>query len=263
MRTIILLILITASPFGVASQILNIEKSALDRDTIKLFLANITSGMVLYNRSAAIDEPVEFIGFDLKSSIAYFPGKNRISSITNINYLKINDEPFLNTGYQHFRFDFRKDKKVHPEAFAQYQYDNFRGLSPRLLAGAGMRHRIIKNDQFTLIFSVGLMYEYENWQDPFSEESVIAKFWKSTNYVVFRVKISDWADFNGIQYYQTVYDPAIDKFRNRFSTDLNLNAKLTDRLLWTTSFTISYESDPIVPIVRTIYRLANGLTYKF
>ncbi len=264
MRTLItLLVLIAAFPFQGTSQILNIEKSALERDTTKHILANITSSMVLYNRSAAIDEPVEFFGFDLKSSIAYFPGKHRLSSITNINYLKINDAPFLNTGYQHFRFDFRKNRKVHPEAFAQYQYDNFRGLSPRLLVGAGMRHRILTNDHFTLIFSVGLMYEHENWNYPYSGETVLAKFWKSTNYLVLRVKISEWADCNAIQYYQTVYDSAIDKFRNRYSTDINLNAKLTDKLLWTTSFTLSYESEPIVPIVRTIYRLANGITYKF
>jgi hypothetical protein len=264
MRTLyILVFLALAFPFQGTSQILNIEKSALDRDTTKLILSNITSSMVLYNRSAAIDEPVEFIGFDLKSSVAYFPGRHRLSSITNINYLKINDAPFLNTGYQHFRFDFRKNRKVHPEAFAQYQYDNFRGLSPRLLAGAGMRHRILTNEHFTLIFSMGLMYEHENWRDPYSGEKVLVKFWKSTNYVVFRVKISEWADFNGIQYYQTVYDNSIDKFRNRFSTDINLNAKLTNKLLWTTSFTLSYENEPIVPIVRTIYRLANGLTYKF
>lgn len=247
----------------VSAQILNIEKSALDRDTTKKFLGNINGGLLLYNRSAAEDEPVEFFGFDIKSSIAYFPGKHRISSMTRIDYLRINEDPFLNTGYQHFRFDFRKDRNVHPEAFAQYQYDNFRGLDPRLLAGTGMRHRLFRNDHFTLIFSVGIMYESERWIHPKTEDIINASFWKSTNYLVLRIKISEWADFNSIQYFQTAFDPSIDAFRNRYSTDINLNTKLTSRLQWTASFTLSFEDKPIVPIVRTIYRFSNGITYKF
>ncbi|MBX2968485.1 MAG: DUF481 domain-containing protein [Cyclobacteriaceae bacterium] len=245
----------------VSAQILNIEKSALDRDTTKKFLGNISGSLLLYNRSAAIEDPVEFFGFDIKSSIAYFPGKHRISSITRIDYLKINEDPFLNTGYQHVRFDFRKDRKVHPEAFAQYQYDNFRGLDPRLLLGVGMRHRLYHNEHFTLVFSIGIMYESEKWTHPKTEEVMRISFWKSTNYLVFRIKISEWADFNSIQYFQTAFDPAIDAFRNRYSTDINLNTKLTSRLRWTTSFTLSFENRPIVPIVRTIYRFSNGITY--
>jgi hypothetical protein len=246
-----------------SAQILNIEKSVLDRDTTKKFLGNINGNLLMYNRSAAADDPVEFFGFDLRSSIAYFPGKHRISSITRIDYLKINNAPFLNTGYQHFRFDFRKDRKVHPEAFAQFQYDNFRGLDPRLLMGTGMRHRLYRDENFTLVFSVGIMYESEKWIHPKTEEVIQVNFWKSTNYLVFRIKISEWADFNSIQYFQTAFDPAIEAFRNRYSTDVNLNTKLTSRLQWTTSFTLSFENRPIVPIVRTIYRFSNGITYKF
>lgn len=250
-------------PWLTNAQILNIEKSALDRDTTRKFLGNLTGSLVLYNRSAAADDPVEFSGFDWKSSIAYFPGKHRISSITNINYLKINEEPFLNTGYQHLRFDYRKDRKLYPEVFAQYQYDNFRGLSPRLLAGTAIRHRLYKNEHFTFTLSVGIMYESEKWNHPTTEQVVHARFWKSTNYLVFRVKISDWADLNSIQYFQTAHDSDIGAFRHRYSTDINLNTKLTTRLLWTSSFVLSYENRPIVPITRTIYRFSNGITVKF
>lgn len=247
----------------VHAQILNIEKSSLDGDTTMKFLGNLTAGLVLYNRSAAESEPVEFFGFDWKSNIAWFPARHRVSSITNINYLKINEEPFLNTGYQHIRVDFLNDRKVHPEVFLQYQYDNFRGLSPRLLGGTGIRHRLFNNEQVSIIYSLGIMYESERWSHPISEEVVVAEFWKSTNYLVFRAKISEWADFNTIQYFQTAYDGEIDAFRHRYSTDINLNTRLTSKLLWTSSFTLSYENRPIVPITRTIYRFSNGITVKF
>ncbi len=245
------------------AQILNIEKAVLDKDTTKNFIGNITGGFVLYNRSAAADDPVEFLGFDFKSSIAYYPGRHRVLSLTNIDYLRINENIFLNTGYQHFRFDFRKDRKVYPEAFTQYQYDNFRGLSPRLLIGTGMRHRLYKNENFTFTFSVGIMYESERWQHPSTMESVLVNFWKSTNYLVFRWKITEWADFNSVQYFQTAYDGNIQAFRHRYSTDINLNTKLTERLSWTSSFSLNFENRPIVPVVRTVYRLSNGISLKF
>ncbi len=88
-------------------------------------------------------------------------------------------------------------------------------------------------------------------------------FWKSTNYLIFRFSISAWADFNSIQFFQTAYDPSINAFRNRYSTDMNLNTTITRRLLLTFSFTLNYENKPIVPITQTIYRFSNGITYKF
>jgi hypothetical protein len=255
--------LIYLAPLYSAAQILNIEKAVLDKDSTKSFIGNVTGGFTIYNRSAAADNPVEFLGIDFKSNLAYYPGRHRVLSLTNIDYLKINEDVFLNTGYQHFRFDYRKDRIVYPEAFMQYQYDNFRGLSPRLLAGTGMRHRLFKNENFTFTFSVGIMYESEKWQHPVTQNEVLVNFWKSTNYLVFRWKISDWVDFNSVQYFQTAYDKNIDAFRHRYSTDINLNTKLSARLSWTSSFSLNFENRPIVPIVRTVYKFSNGISFKF
>jgi hypothetical protein len=256
-------LIFSLSPIYTIAQILNIEKSVLDKDSLTSFIGNVTGGFTIYNRSAAADNPVEFLGLDFKSNIAYYPGRHRLLSLSNIDYLKINEDVFLNTGYQHFRFDFQKDRKVHPEAFAQYQYDNFRGLSPRLLAGTGMRHRIYKDEQVTFTFSVGIMYESERWEHPVTEESILITFWKSTNYLIFRWNISAWADFNAVQYFQTAYDNEINAFRHRYSTDINLNTKLSERLSWTSSFSLNFENRPIVPIVRTVYKFSNGISVKF
>ncbi|MCU0356765.1 MAG: DUF481 domain-containing protein [Cyclobacteriaceae bacterium] len=263
MKKIFIMLISLVSTGLLQAQILNIEKYILDRDTTRKMLGNITGSFVMYNRSAAENEPVEFLGINFKSSIAIFPGKHRIASITDINYLRLNDEPFTNTGYQHFRFELFKHLRTNPEAFAQYQYDNFRRLDPRLLAGGGIRHRLLRNNKITLTLGTGVMYESERWTHPYAEEIIQANFWKSTNYVIFRISLSEWADFNSIQYYQTAYDPSINAFRNRFSTDMNLNTTIAKRLLWTVSFTLNYEDRPIIPITKTIYRFSNGITFKF
>jgi hypothetical protein len=245
------------------SQILNIEKVTLDRDTTKSFLGNAGLSFTLNNRSAAENDPVNFIGLSTHSSLAFFPGRHRISLINRIDYLRINDAPFINTGFQHVRMNFFKDRKVHPEAFAQVQYDNFRGLFPRILTGVGMRHRLLKTEEVTFVFSVGAMYEYERWQHPATEVFIKQNLWKTTNYLSFRYKISENADVNTIHYFQTGYDPLIKTWRNRYSVDANLNTKITDRLSLQTTFNLGYEHRPVVPITRTIYSFTQGFNVKF
>ena len=63
------------------AQILNIEKTELDSDTTGQFLGNMTFSFVLYNRSAAVDNPVEYLGFNLAANMAYFTGRHRLSPI--------------------------------------------------------------------------------------------------------------------------------------------------------------------------------------
>jgi hypothetical protein len=249
--------------FPVVAQILNIEKNTLDKDTTKKVLGNAGLSFSLNNRSASETNPVNFIGIVAHSSVALFPGKHRISLINRFDYLRINDAPFINTGFQHVRINFFKERRVHPEAFAQVQYDNFRGLFPRVLTGAGMRHRLLKSPSVTFVFSVGAMYEYERWQHPESGGFILQNLWKTTNYLSFRYKISESADFNAIQYFQTGYDSSIKTFRNRYSVDANLNTRITHRLTLTTTFNLGYEHRPVVPITRTIYSFTQGINVKF
>ncbi len=246
------------------SQILNIQHSKIKQDS-SFVKGNLTASLSLYNRSAAADSPVEFFGYNLNSSIALFPKNSRISSVTRINYLKINENMFLNTGFQHLRYSMFEDKKIHPEAFVQYQYDNFRGLSPRWVAGLGVRHDIVKTKKLSLFFSPGIMAEYESWLVPDSNtgEEVNVSFLKSTNYVGFRWDVNDNLDINSINYYQTTYDRNANLWRNRFNVELNFNTKITERFGFNNSFSIAYEDQPIVAITQTIYSFTAGVNYRF
>jgi hypothetical protein len=253
------LLLLTIPSHG---QILNIEKTILEKDSLKSFIGNLTASFTLNNRSAAVDAPVNLLGYNLKSNFAFFPGKHRISFINEFNYLKINENPFLNTGYQHIRMDFWKDRKVYPETFTQFQYDNFRGLFPRLIIGSAMRHRMIRNEKITFVFSVGGMYEFERWLHPNTSELIDIGLWKTTNYLLFRWQISKSADMNTINFFQTGYDRNAGVWRNRYSTEVNFNTQVTDRLSLTNTFSLGYEDKTIVPITKTIYSVTTGLTFR-
>ncbi|WMN11401.1 DUF481 domain-containing protein [Marivirga salinae] len=261
MKYFILAIFICFSHFGF-SQILNLQNSKIEKDS-SLIKGNVTASLSMYNRSAAANEPVEFFGYNLKSSIALFLKNSRLAFINDFSYLKINEDPFLNTGFQHLRYSMFEDKRVHPEAFVQFQYDNFRGLFPRWIAGVGLRHDLVKTEDFSFFFSPGIMWEYEAWMIPNTEDEVKVSFLKSTNYIGFRWDVNEFLDINTINYYQTTYDSDAELWRNRYSIELNINSKITERLGINNSFTLSYEDEPIVPITQTIYNFTAGINYKF
>jgi hypothetical protein len=140
--------------------------------------------------------------------------------------------------------------------------DNFRGMNPRILGGASLRYRLIDKEQSELIIGTGSFYEYEQWKHPSTEQLVFARFVKSSTNLVFRYTFSEALHANGVLYYQFGYDSSIDKIRNRYSGDINLNSKITKRLSLTNTFSFSYEDRPIVPITRFIFSLETGITFE-
>ncbi len=109
------------------AQILNVQKSTLEKDTSKV-KGTITGTMDLYNRSAAADDPVEFFEYKIKSSIGVFFKNSSLAFINDFGYSELNGSKLLNSGYQHVRYSMQEDKNWHPEFFAQFQHDDFRGL---------------------------------------------------------------------------------------------------------------------------------------
>lgn len=248
--------------FGNA-QILNIERSRIEKDTSKVFLFKAVAGLNVFNRSAAADEPVNLFGYNLDVNALYYPGKHGYMIMSKFDYLRINDSDFLNFGMIHGRVNFLRERNTNYEAFTQYSFDNFRGLDPRWIAGGSIRHTFIKSDKITFLFGIGGMYEFEKWQVPNSEEFVELSLFKSSNYLTFQATLNDYVDINMVNYYQVGYDRSIDAFRNRISNSTILNTKLTEKFSITNTFEISYEDKPVVPITNVIFAFRTGLSINF
>lgn len=243
------------------AQILNVQKSTLEKDTSKV-KGTITGTMDLYNRSAAADDPVEFFEYKVKSSIGLFFKNSSLAFINDFGYSELNGSKLLNSGYQHVRYSMQEDKNWHPEFFGQFQHDDFRGLFPRLLAGASIRHDLINWEDFSFFYAPGVMYEYEVWQRPKSDEKVEVDYIKTTNYLGLRWDVNEGLDVNMIAYYQTGYDKGAELWRNRYSFEININSAITKRFQLNNHFSLMHESAPIVDITPTIYKLSMGVSYK-
>jgi hypothetical protein len=243
------------------SQILNIERYRLERDTSKTMRIKATGGVNVFNRSASADAPVNLFGYRWDVNSMYQPGKHAYIAISNFDYLRINESDFLNFGLIHGRVVFNREQKSNIEAFLQYSFDNFRGLEPRWIAGSALRYKVVKSEKVTLILGMGAMYEHERWLHPGTRETVEVTFIKSTNYASLRYTINEYLDLNLVNYYQVGFDREEDFFRNRFSGNINLNSRISERFSLTNSLDFSYEDRPIVPITPLIYAFRVGISY--
>lgn len=262
MKKVILLALFLIS-FSSYGQILNIERSRLEKDTSKVFLFKTVAGLSVFNRSAAEDAPVNLFGYNVDVNALYYPGDHGYMFISKFDYLRINDSDFLNFGFVHGRVNWLRENRLNYETFVQYSFDNFRGLDPRWIAGGAIRYYLVKSEKLTLIVGTGGFYENERWVHPFTEEFVEVNLIKSSNYFSIRQEINQYVDFNMVNYYQTGYDRSINTFRNRISNSTILNTKLTEKFSITNTFEIAYEDKPIVPITKVVYTFRTGLSINF
>jgi hypothetical protein len=255
-----LLLLISQGACSLQAQILNIEQHRLESDTASDFKFKGTMGLQVFNRSAAADNPVNLFGFNSDINALYAPGRHAFIAIGHTNYLEINDAPWLNFGFAHLRAHFYQEERFSFETYGQYSYDNFRGLDPRLLAGANFRYAFVQNKQVETVFGLGPLLESERWTHPNTEEIREVQFLKLSSYFIYRHSISKWVDLNAIAYYQTGYDSGISAFRHRVSGALNINTRLSTRWSLNNSLHFSYEDKPIVPITKGIFDLRIGLS---
>ena len=263
MRKLLLIAGIICS-FNIQAQILNVEEARADSDTLKNFTGSLTFDFILNNRSASRQEKVQYFGLELNSDLAYFSKKHVYMLLSNLEYNSVTGDPIIRTGYSHFRINFIREQDISYESFAQIQFDLGRGLNFRSLAGAGLRFSLVDQDKISLYTGTGIMYEHESWENPFIENlNVNRNIWKSTNYLSTVYNISKAADLNFITYYQVGYDQVSEVFRHRVSLDTELVFRISKVMAFSTSFAWAYENRPVVPIVKYLYVLENGIKINF
>jgi hypothetical protein len=250
--------------FPVSAQILNVEEARLRSDSINQFYGNLKFRVQIHNRSATQEEKIRYTGLTMTSQFGYLSEQHNYMLISDLKYNSVTGQPFIRTGYSHFRINWLYENTLSHETFTQVQFDYGRGLNLRWLAGAGLRYRMIDEDNLKLYLGPGLMYEKERWEFPASKDVIEEKnLIKSTNYVSYFQKISETATYNLTVYFQTGPDSEADTWRQRYSLDTGLKFNLSDKIAFVVDFTWSYEPRPIIPIIHHLYTLENGIVINF
>jgi len=250
-------------PIIVHGQILNVEKGRQEADSVNQFLGNLEFQFTLNNRSATDEDENRLIGFVFNSDLGYISQKHLYLLFSNLNFIYATNDPVIRTGYTHFRSTFLYKKPVSYELFTQLQFDLGRGLQIRQLAGGGFRFNLVDNKKTNLHLGIGGMWERETWKYPGSEEETTLVLLKSSNYMTVSKIFSKTTTWGNTIYFQTGYDDGIDDWRHRMSIDTSLEFNLTDVLTFSVSFNGAYENEPVVPILKYMYVLQNGIKFSF
>lgn len=257
----LLILLCIAAPGW--TQILNVEKSRQKADSINQFVGALALDFTINNRSATASDENRLIGLIFNSNLGYISKINKYLLFSNLNFIYATGDPVIRTGYTHFRTTLLYKKPVSYELFSQLQFDLGRGLQIRQLAGGNFRFNLINTKKMDLHLGIGAMWERENWKFPNSEEEVALALIKSSNYVTVNNSFNDNVSWGSTLYFQTGYDDGIDAWRHRISLDTSLNFAITETLTFAVSFSGAYENEPVVPILKYVYFLQNGIKFSF
>jgi len=243
------------------SQILNVESVRKSANTDKDLIGNLDFKFSTNNRNSTPDSSSVFTQFGVRSNISLLKDITAYSLIGDITYNSLAGNAFISAGYVHYRNHFYYKSRFSMEQYNQWQYDAGRGLANRWLTGVGGRFELLDTGKFALAIGSGIMLEYEAWD---GEAGRVEKLLpKSSNYIAFTGKFNEAVSFNFTNYYQVGYDGADDLYRQRFSTDFSISVKFTEKLLFTTSFTSTYDAQPIIPLREFLFSVDNGLRLKF
>lgn len=252
------------------AQILNIERSRVNRDTANYLTGKAGLDFSMFNRNAGKDNPNNYLQLTFTGDLAYVSARHSYLLLNYYNYLLVNYDSkeqrntVASTGYSHFRANLLRQRRLSYELFVQLQADKARGLELRTLAGGGLRLALLREEGVRMYLGSGLMHEHEEWENPEQEgELQVSDLFKSTNYVSADIKFSDQVRTESIVYYQTGYDKTIGRFRNRVSGDITLHVKLTDTFSFRTSFSGTFEDRPVVPVTKFVYTITNGIQVQF
>ncbi|SDL62440.1 Protein of unknown function, DUF481 [Catalinimonas alkaloidigena] len=249
-------VLLWLLPWAGHAQILNVEKDRLSDDSTNIWVGSVDLTSNYRYQQVSV--------FDLKlvTNVAYLSALHNYMLISTVNLVRVGGTSVISDAYLHGRINFLRNEPLSYETFAQYQYDQSRGLRQRMLLGAGLRYEIIDEEKFSLALGPGLMGEQERWLPPNAENATVTQtdFLKSTNYVAGRWSPNDVLGFNAIVYYQARFNHF---FQPRLSGDVNLTLQVTRVLAFSSRLAGQYDATPIVPIEKVNILFTNGIKLSF
>lgn len=231
------------------AQIVNVESLRLKTDT----LGWAGSAHLSINLKKSVNEQ-----FKIKSGIHVqykFP-KHLILFVNNIGFERIDDADFTNDAMQHLRYNYKFNKTITGELFLQNQNNAIAKIEYRRLIGSGIRIKLSQSDKYKFYLGNHLMYENEKSK----EENPKTNFdWRNSTYFSFSLYLNDNIKLISTTYFQ----PRLDKFSDyRTSHQSELNIKIVKKLMFTTTFYLANDTNPMDGIPKKEYELTNGLMYK-
>lgn len=247
-RILFFLLVAIALSDAAQAQVVNIEGRRMSNDTVPW------SGFVNFRFNVA-ENGQRSLGFGLGGAVQHIHGPHRYFFINDLAFSQVETNSFLNTGFQHLRYNYRYDSLWTGETFVQTQYNKPLRLDFRLTVGAGPRLTAIHSKQFKVNLGTDLMYENEYVTDgpAFSEA-------RSSTYVAATVNFNEIASYTAVVYYQPKLFDASD---HRIALESGLLLNITKRMTLESRLNLLKDTAQPAGVPSLSYSWNNLFGFKF
>lgn len=230
------------------SQVINIES--------KRFL-NDTNGWVgsINGNFSAVQNTQQVITFGANLHTQYQKNNHRFLMISDLAFINAANTDFVNSGYQHFRYNYKIINRITLEVFLQAQYNRILLLDERYLAGIGPRFKVVKRERFRLYSACLYMFEHQS-QDNYR---ITRDNNRLSAYLTFNISYSKF-DFSSTTFYQ----PNLADFSDyRIANNSAFEIFLTHKLNFRTELVLLFDTKQPIKIPELTYVIRSGIGYKF
>lgn len=235
------------------AQIINIEKARIrSKDSIG-WSGNLNGGFSLNKNTKLL------LSLNSAAQVQYKNRKNLYLLLGRLEFTKADQEAFVNNTFLHFRYNYKINKWLRWEAFAQIQNNVITRIKFRGLIGTGPRHKVWDKEKFSLYAASLYMFEYDE-ENTATNQILYLQEHRQSSYLSLTWKPNGNFECQSTTYYQ----PKWGYFEDfRLLCDVNLKFKVATHLSYSTVFNGLYDAFPAVNIPKTIYSFSNRLSYEF
>lgn len=173
----------------------------------------------------------------------------------DINYSKAAGVEDASNGRAHLRYTHLPREWLAYEYFSQTEYDRFRKLLRRDLAGANLRHRLSHSDTTSLFAGYGAFYEWEHWTEGGHHDRLRANIYASLT-----SKLTPTLSTAATVYYQPSFT-AFSDYRLRMQS--SAESTITERLAMQLQLSIDSETVRAEGVKPTDVVYSAGLSFKY
>lgn len=235
----------------VSAQIINIEERRIrgTNDSTHWY-GQVNLGMNINK----VKESVLQLNGDIQ--IEYKQKKNIILALSNYNFVKAGNQAFVNSFFQHLRYNYKIKDYFTWECFGQVQQNQIQLIRFRGLIGTGLRYRLFRKHNGKSRAYVGTAFMGE--QNVFKNNSS-SYYSRISSYFSITYKPSNTIFIQNTNYFQ----PSLFDFRkNRWSSETDLEFGINKKLAFRTAINLNYDATLPMDIPKLSFNMMNGLRWK-
>ncbi|CAM4374931.1 DUF481 domain-containing protein [Zobellia nedashkovskayae] len=234
------------------AQLVNIESQRMQKDSVRFALKSD----LLFNYTDNNGAYILAIGSNITTQVKSKDLNKIFFFIGNYNLIRSKDEDFQNSYFFHLRYNHKITDFFRLESFIQNQNNTLLSIRNRSLVGAGVRLKLVSEDNAKLYFGNAYMYEIEIQKD--TEEQFNNhrnSSYLSATYAFPKTRL----DFTGTVYFQPLYRYIAN---HRVLSQLKAEMPLTGHLSISALYNYSYSSFSTTTESDRSSNLKLGLTFS-